>query len=124
MSTIADLAVEQRDDVVVARVDGEIDRSNAEDIAGALFGAVPNIALGLVLDLSATTYIDSAGVHLLFGMASRLRRRQQQLHAVVPPGAHIARVLSVVALDRTVPLHATVDDAVAECRRQREPEEL
>ena len=121
MSTIADLAVEHRDDVVVARVDGEIDRSNAEDVADALFGAVPNTALGLVLDLSATTYIDSAGVHLLFGMASRLRRRQQELHAVVPEGARIGRVLSVVALERTVPLHSTVDGAVAECRRQGEP---
>ncbi|MDP8943327.1 MAG: STAS domain-containing protein [Actinomycetota bacterium] len=121
MSTPADLAVEQRDDVVVARIEGEIDRSNADDIADALFGAVPNMALGLVLDLSATTYIDSAGVHLLFGIANRLRRRQQQLRAVVPDGAHIARVLSVVALDRTVPLHPTVDGAVAGCHGQGEP---
>ena len=121
MSTPADLAVEQRDDVVVARIDGEIDRSNADDIANALFAAVPNTAQALVLDLSATAYIDSAGVHLLFGIASRLRRRQQQLRAVVPDGANIARVLSVVALDRTVPLHSTVDEAVAESRGHDEP---
>ena len=114
MSTLADLAIEQRGDVVVARVDGEIDRSNARDIAAALLDAVPNVALGLVLDLSATTYIDSSGVHLIFEVASRLKRRQQQVRAVAAEDTNVRRLLSVVALDRTVPLHATLEEAVAE----------
>ena len=121
MSALADLAVEQRDDVVIARIDGEIDRSNARDLAEALVHAVPNVSLALVLDLSATTYVDSSGVHLLFDLGSRLRRRQQQLRAVVPEGAHIHRLLSVVALDRTVPLHPTVEAAVEESRRAADP---
>ena len=36
--------------------------------------------------------------------------------AVVPGGAQIRRVLSVVALDRTVPLHPTLDEALAATR--------
>ena len=116
MTMLADLAIEPRDDLVVARVEGEIDRSNAGDLAAALLAAVPNVAVGLVLDLSATTYIDSAGIHLLFDVADRLRRRQQDLRAVVPEDAAIRSVLAVVALDRTVPVHPTLEEAVAEAR--------
>ncbi|MEA2439945.1 MAG: hypothetical protein QOH76_1369 [Thermoleophilaceae bacterium] len=104
------------DDVVIARVTGEIDLSNASDVGEALAGAVPNTALGLVIDLTATSYLDSSGVHLLFDLAERLQRRQQQLQVVVPEGAPVRRVLRIVELDETVPLTATVDEAVAGIR--------
>jgi hypothetical protein len=55
-------------------------------------------------------------VHLLFGLAERLQRRQQQLRVVVPEGAPIRRVLRIVELDGAVPVVAAVDDAVAQVR--------
>lgn len=103
-------------DVVVARLGGEVDLSNASEVGDELTAAVPNSALGLVLDLTATEYLDSSGVHLVFELAERLRRRQQQLRIVVPAGAPIRRVLRIVELDDSVPVLATVDEAVAEIR--------
>jgi len=120
VSTAADLSLEsleQRDDVVIARLEGEIDRSNAQQLTDALLQAVPNMALALVLDLSDTTYIDSSGVHLLFDASDRLSKRQQQLRVVLPDGARISKLLSVVSMDRTVPLHSTVEEAVAASRQ-------
>ncbi|MDQ4049152.1 MAG: STAS domain-containing protein [Actinomycetota bacterium] len=102
-------------------VDGEIDRSNAQQVAAALLKAVPNVAAAVVLDLTGTGYIDSSGIQLLFEVAERLRKRQQQLRAVVPDGAQIRRVLSVVALDRTVPLHPTLDEALGATRPAADP---
>jgi anti-anti-sigma factor len=104
------------DDVVVARLSGEIDLSNAADVGDQLSAGVPNTALGLVIDLTATTYLDSSGVHLVFDLAERLSRRQQVLRVVVPAGAPIRRVLRVVELDETVPVLATVDEAVEQIR--------
>ncbi len=121
MTTLADVSVVQRGEVVVVAVDGEIDRSNTGQVAVALLKAVPNVATAVVLDLTATGYIDSSGVQLFFEVAERLRKRQQQLRAVVPEGAQIRRVLSVVALDRTVPLHPTLDEALAETRPAADP---
>jgi anti-anti-sigma factor len=100
------------DDVVIARVSGEIDISNTAELGEELSAAVPNSALGLVIDLTATSYLDSSGVHLVFDLAERLRRRQQQLRVVVPEGAPIRRVLRIVELDATVPVLATVEEAV------------
>jgi anti-anti-sigma factor len=104
------------DDVVVARLSGEIDLSNAADVGEQLASAVPNSALGLVIDLTATAYLDSSGVHLVFDLAERLRRRQQQLRVVVPQGAPIRRVLRIVELDGSVPVLASVDEAEAAIR--------
>jgi anti-sigma B factor antagonist len=104
------------DDVVIARLSGEIDLSNAAQVGQDLGAAVPNSALGLVLDLTATSYLDSSGVHLIFGLAERLRRRQQQLRVVVPEGAPIRRVLRIVELDGAVPVVATVEEAVEQIR--------
>lgn len=113
MTTLADVSATLRGVVVVLRVDGEIDRSNADQVSAAVLEAVPNVAKAVVLELSATAYIDSSGVQLLFELASRLRRRQQELRVVVPEGANIGRLLSVVALERTVPVHPTLDEALA-----------
>lgn len=104
------------DDVVIARLSGEIDLANAQQVGEGLVGGVPNTALGLVIDLTATSYLDSSGVHLVFDLAERLRRRQQQLRVVVPEGAPVRRVLRIVELDATVPVLATVEAAVAEIR--------
>lgn len=104
------------DDVVVARLTGEIDLSNAAQVGEDLTAAIPNSALGLVIDLTATDYLDSSGVHLVFDLADRLRQRQQQLRVVVPEGAPIRRVLRIVELGGTVPVVATVDEAAAQIR--------
>jgi anti-anti-sigma factor len=104
------------DDVIVARLTGEIDLSNAADVGETLAGAVPNTALGLVIDLTATAYLDSSGVHLLFDLSERLQRRQQQLRVVVPEGGPIRRVLRIVELDATVPVVPSVDEAVEQIR--------
>jgi anti-anti-sigma factor len=103
-------------DVVVARLGGEVDLSNASEVGDELTAAVPNSALGLVLDLTATEYLDSSGIHLVFELAERLQRRQQQLRVVVPPGAPIRRVLRIVKLDESVPVVATVEEAAAQIR--------
>jgi anti-anti-sigma factor len=116
MSELARLEFSERDEVVVARLSGEVDLSNATDVGDQMTASVPNSALGLVLDLTATEYLDSSGVHLVFELAERLRRRQQQLRVVVPAGAPIRRVLRIVELDDSVPVLGTVDEAVEQIR--------
>jgi anti-anti-sigma factor len=118
MSELARVELSGADDgdVVVARLGGEVDLSNASEVGEELTAAVPNSALGLVLDLTATEYLDSSGVHLMFELAERLRRRQQQLRIVVPAGAPIRRVLRIVELGDSVPVLASVDEAVTEIR--------
>lgn len=99
--------------VPVARLEGEIDAANVDDVGDGLRALMTNRSYALVVDLSPTTYIDSAGLNLLFGLAEDLRGRQQELHLVIAGQSPIARMVSLTGLDVTVPTHPTVTAAVA-----------
>lgn len=113
---LATLHMEQHGDATVARVVGEVDASNAADFTNQLKDALPNSAMGLVLDFSETTYIDSSGLHLIFDLAEALRRRQQVLHLVVAPDSFVADVLGVVNLGGAAETSPTLHDAIMAVR--------
>jgi anti-anti-sigma factor len=116
VNELAGVTIEGDDQVVVARIVGDVDLSNASVVGDQLAEAVPNRALGLVIDLTPTTYLDSSGVSLVFDLLERLRRRQQQLRLVVPEDAPLRRVLRIVDAGGTLPLLASVDEATADIR--------
>lgn len=109
----ADLQVEGDERVVVARLLGEVDLSNAAEVGARLTESVANDALGVVLDLSETRYLDSSGVQLVFELGERLTSRGQRLCIFAPDGAPVRRVLTVVEIETAVPMAATFDDARA-----------
>ena len=117
---LADVGFEQRDHVLVVRVEGVVDGSNAADLGVALPERVPNTAFGLVLDLSAATFLDSAGINLLFDLGARLQRRRQELRIVVPQGSPIGRVLELAGVDSVAPVDRDVDAAVRGIESGRE----
>ena len=115
---LAALQIEHADeDAPVARLVGEVDASNAGGFTAELKNAVPNTAIGLVLDLSGTTYIDSSGIHLIFDLADALRRRQQSLALVVAPETFVADVLGAVSLAGAARTAPTVEEALEAVRQ-------
>jgi anti-sigma B factor antagonist len=109
---LADVAFEERGGISVARVRGEIDMSNAAELASRLQGAVEQVAAGLVLDFSGTSYLDSAGLHFVFDLGKRLRDRGQRLELVVPPGSPVASILKIVNVETLAPVNQTLEQAV------------
>ena len=68
---------------------------------------------GLVVDLSALTFLDSTGIRMLFRLATRLEQRQQSLRVVIPDGSHVREILDTVGLKQAAATDHTVDEAVA-----------
>jgi anti-anti-sigma factor len=101
------------DDVVVARLTGELDIAGAERTGRRIAEAVPSSARGVVVDMTDLEFIDSSGVSMLFGLARRVGSRRQELRVVAPAGRPVARVLQIVEFDRAAPVHADVASAVA-----------
>jgi anti-anti-sigma factor len=95
--------------VPVCEIRGELDASNVDHVLEHVVGSVANEAPGMVLDLGHTSYLDSAGVRILFELARRLRARRQELRIAVPDDGIVRRVLVLTALADVVPL----DDDVA-----------
>ena len=82
----------------VAALTGAVDLSNVEELGSRLERAVSNRALGLVLDLSGVTYLDSTGLRLVFRLVRQLADRQQRLCLVVPPSSRLSRLLSLAGV--------------------------
>jgi anti-anti-sigma factor len=112
VSQLAQLRIDDAGGVTVATVDGEIDLSNATELEMAISHAVENDALGLVIDLGRVDYVDSSGVTLLFNLARRVARRQQQFAVVVPAEAHVAEILSLSGAGDALPLHDSLEAAL------------
>ena len=112
MSELAKLSLETEGSVELARVAGEVDASNVDELSRKLLGAVSNEAKGLVIDLSETSYIDSSGISLIFDAAARLRNRRQELRLVVPPRSFVGEVLAAVSMQESVPIDPDLSGAL------------
>jgi anti-anti-sigma factor len=112
MRQLARIVPEPHGHVVAARIEGEVDMSNAPTLGNRLRALLTNHSVALVVDLSPTTFMDSSGIALLFSLSDELQRRQQELHLVLPEESPLARPIRITGLDRAVPTHPTLDRAL------------
>jgi anti-sigma B factor antagonist len=111
---LADVQFSDRERVVIARLTGEIDLSNAESIETAIAEATPNHALALILDVSLLDYLDSAGIHLIYKLREKLRARGQTLRLVIPADSPANDALRLAGVSRNIDTAETLDAALAD----------
>ena len=100
--------------MVIARLTGEVDLSNANSIEIAVAEATPNHALALILDVSAVDYLDSAGIHLIYRLREKLRARGQGLRLVIPAHSPANDALRLAGVWRNIETSETLDAALSE----------
>ncbi len=110
--------VERRDGVPVVRPREDIDAANATALREQLADCVDVGTDQLVVDLSETRYVDSAGLDMLFRLAELLRQRRAALRLVIAPESNLARLSEIVGLPHAMAVHASVEDAL-DARVQR-----
>ncbi|MGH2801693.1 MAG: STAS domain-containing protein, partial [Thermoleophilaceae bacterium] len=79
MTELVGLEIEERGEVVVARVTGELDIAGAAATGDSIHDAVPTSARALIVDLVDLEFIDSSGIAMLFALARQLGSRRQEL---------------------------------------------
>jgi anti-anti-sigma factor len=116
---LAQLEFDQEDGaVVIGRVIGDLESANADELRGALGRRLRNDSAGLVLDLTATSYLDSAAIELLFDLARRLRTHRQRLRLVLPAKDPMRGVLTLCGIDTVAEIDETIDAAVRGIRAE------
>jgi anti-anti-sigma factor len=113
VTELATIETHRDGDQCFLRIRGEVDMSNVTDLASAIEEALPNDAPFVVVDLTETTYLDSAGVQLLFRVAGRLRSRRHQVAIVAPRDGPVRAVLDLVGLAALVTLFERSEDVPA-----------
>jgi anti-anti-sigma factor len=116
MSLLARVVEERCDDVSLATIEGEVDSSNVHEVGERLRRLLTNRDTALVVDLTPTTYLDSAGINLLFELSGELADRQQTLRLVVPAASPTLRMLTIAGLIGAMPTHETREAALAPSR--------
>src|SRR5579875_114766 len=97
--SLGDVNIESREGIVYARIAGDVDMSNVQQIRDALGRATPNQALGMVLDLTEVDYLDSTGIHLIHTLQAGLRSHGQKLALIIPEDSVINDALRLAGLD-------------------------
>lgn len=111
-SQIHSLELERVDGVAVAALSGEVDMSNATPVRQRIAEFVTQEDDALILDLSELLFIDSAGLHAVFGLSAVLEEKRQRLLLVVPSGSQVERTLEVVGMPGTISVHRDRDAAM------------
>lgn len=121
-ATLAQIEQTSAERVSVVTVTGELDISNVAALRDAVY-ALPNEALGVVVDLTHTRFMDSTTVGVLFDLHANLARRRQALRIVCPPGSTPRRLLEITCFPAENLAERDVADAVAAIRDQLRPGE-
>ena len=113
MTLLARVHEERRDDLPLAAISGEVDASNIVEVAERLRSLLTNRSTALVVDLTDTGYLDSAGINLLFELSAELVARQQALRLVVPAASPLTRMFQIAGLSGAIPTYETREAALA-----------
>jgi anti-sigma B factor antagonist len=96
----------------VISVEGEADLDLAPELGARLKTAVADETRVIVVDLSRATLLDSTVLGVLVRVAKRVRPLGTQLLLVVPQ-PQLRRIFEITLLDRVLPLHGTVEEALS-----------
>lgn len=102
--TAADVVVHAQGSTIEIRLSGEIDLSNSDAVREKIFASISNHLVAVALDLSEVSYIDSAGLRVLFALTERLRLLQTKCTMIAPPGSPTRRVLEMTGMNSVAEL--------------------
>ena len=103
--TLLNIGTERVGRRTVLSVAGELDISNAADLRMAIENAASG-AREIWLDLSATTFMDSSGLHAMAEARARVTQANLRLALICPEGP-VLRVLALAGFDRSFEIHAS-----------------
>jgi anti-sigma B factor antagonist len=107
------LQVVERAGFPVVRVQGELDIYTVEAFQAEIGRVQRDGAQGIVVDMSATSFVDSKGL----GALLRAARVQPGAVVVVTTQERIIRLFRAVGLAETIPVYHSVPEAVDALRR-------
>jgi len=98
--------------IAVVAVPTELDLTIADGLREALLGVLNAGALGLVVDMTATTFCDSAGISAITRAVRRATANDATVR-LVATSTPVLRVLNLVGIDRLIEIHPSVNAARA-----------
>jgi anti-sigma B factor antagonist len=93
----------------VITMPAEIDAATADEARLALLAAVSSGAAILVIDMSRTTFCDSAGLKAIIAAHTQATKAGTQLRLVATA---VLRIITIVGIDQLIPVYPTLEAAL------------
>lgn len=114
---MSSLDIERIDGVPIAHIREDIDAANVTNTQQQLGHALGPDASSLVINLSDTRYLDSAGIDMLLRLSDRLDQRRAKLILVIPENSQLQRLATIVGLSDAIAIHPTLAEALQEAAK-------
>jgi anti-sigma B factor antagonist len=108
---LLDVREETAGNAFILTLDGEFDLSSAPEVRTALDGAVDGGIRRILVDMLSCTFVDSTGLGVLLHTAKRIEGDGGMVIACTDE--QIRRLLGLTMIDRSIPVYATREDALA-----------
>lgn len=109
---MSSLDIQRIDGVPIAHIHEDIDAANATTTQRQLADALGPDSSILVIDLSKTRYLDSAGIDMLLRLSDRLDQRRARLILVIPDNSQLKRLVTIVGLPEAIAIHPSLPGAL------------
>lgn len=106
------LETDQRGDLTVIAVKGEVDLYTAPSLKERIADLVSGGKTKLAVELAGVEFMDSTGLGVLIGALKRCREAGGSL-SLVAPREPVIKVLSITGLDKVFPIHDDVERAAS-----------
>ena len=97
----------------LVRVTGEIDLFTAPEFKQRITSAIESGATRVIVDLTATTFIDSSSLGVLIGAHRRLEAERGGL-VIACDAPAVLKTLKITGLDHVFTIVGSTDEAIAE----------
>lgn len=95
----------------IYQIDGRVDTDGANQLETELSQAIDNGTNHIVLDLSQTNYLNSAGLRILADALTRCRDKQGDVK-LAAPNIKVMRVLEIIGFDKFFNVYDSIELAV------------
>ncbi len=106
------LETDDRGDLTVVTVKGEVDLYTAPSLKEAIADLVSSGRSRIAVDLAGVEFMDSSGLGVLIGALKRCKEAGGSL-ALAGPGESVLKVLAITGLDKVFSIHADVEQAAS-----------
>ncbi|MEI6229479.1 MAG: STAS domain-containing protein [Actinomycetes bacterium] len=106
-----DVTTRQESGCTVVTVVGEVDVYTAPTLDEALSATLAEGNTCVVVDMTGVDFLDSTGLSVLVKALKRIREADGSLDVVVSVD-RVAKVFRLTGLDKVIPLHAALADAL------------
>jgi anti-anti-sigma factor len=113
MSAHPALALEWDEKILIVSLTGEIDLAHAESLRQSILHAAVEQPAGVVVDVLDVTYLDSAGIRLLFLTHREFERRRIPVVVALPRMPVVRRILDLAEVPSVIPVQDTRSEAIA-----------